>query len=91
MKMLYRFVDGVENTYVNGVPYHLQDNGSTMLYKTNQELYSKLTVGQVQEILKESHIVVTERKELVVQFDKDGLMQLKSLLAIIPIEGSLLI
>ena len=86
--MLYRFVDGVEKTYSQNVPFHLQDNNSSMMYKIDQNSYSKLIEDEVQEILDQSHMIITDCRERILQFNEHGLRQLKSLFTIVSIEGS---
>jgi hypothetical protein len=87
--MLYRFVDGVQNTYVENIPYHMQDHESSMMYKIQQATYSKLTVEEVQEIINKRHLILVNCQERILNFDKDDLMQLRSLFTINSIEGIL--
>jgi hypothetical protein len=85
--MLYRFVDGVENTYVQHVPYHMQDNESSMMYKIDHDTFSKLSVERIQEIIEGHHMILVNCQEPILNFDVQGLMQLKSLFAVISIQG----
>lgn len=82
------FVDGVRGSFVEGLPPHVARSAKSVFCILSSAEYESKSHQEIQNILREKHIIVTETPFHPMKFDEAGLETLKALDATIDIQGN---
>lgn len=82
------FVDGVRASFVEGLPPHVARSAESVFCILSSAEYESKSHQEIQNILREKHIIVTETQFYPMKFDETGLESLKALDATIDIQGN---
>jgi hypothetical protein len=87
LQRLHNFASAVEKHHVNGVPLHVAHPNRSVFSVIPHAKYKSMTVGEVQDVLRRHHIVVTDMPTKDLSFDERGLGTLKSLTSVVTMQG----
>jgi len=81
------FYNRAVDCYHDGRPRYLSDPSTSILRVIPWEKFDQMPVHEVQALLAQSHIVVTDHPTRAISFDEDGLEKLRSLDLVTEIQG----
>jgi hypothetical protein len=73
--------------FVNGLPPHISDIENSCFCIMSEDEFEEKSVEEIQRIMKEKHILVTDLHSSVLKFDAKGLSSLASLSIVTDIQG----
>lgn len=86
---LRRFQDIVESFYLNGLPRHISEPKESSIFILTEKEFNKKSIRDVQDILGQKHIIVTDCSFAYLNFDEDGFRTLAPLHRVIEVQGTL--
>lgn len=82
------FYHYVEECYKDGKPRYLSDESSSHIKLISHAEYMNMSVKDVQDLLRQKHILLTDTPLCPLNFDEKGLQVLTNLDAMIEFQGS---
>jgi hypothetical protein len=87
MHSIHSVVRQLAEDYVDGKPPHTVEGAISVFHILTQEEYDKKSVREIQDILRQQHIVIVDRPQSRVKFDANGLRTLTRLNEPVSVQG----
>jgi len=87
ISLLEDFYDAINAGFIGDLPRHVSDPKSSAFYVITEAEFKKTSVEDIQVLLRNKHILVTEVSTSTLKFDAKGLSSLTSLSAVMDIQG----
>ena len=87
LERLERFQHAIKSHYFNGLPRHLSRPSQSIFKVLTEVKYLSLKPLEIQELLRNQCIVVTERTNEALQFNEAGLRTLAPLHKVVDVQG----
>jgi len=89
MTKLERLLQTAVGQYERGLPIHLSNPDKSIFETMSEEAFSAKGAGDIQDILRCKHILISDCDSELLQFDEDGLRTLCSPWQTIELQGEL--
>jgi hypothetical protein len=90
MRKLEKLLTKVMEQYEGGLPLHLIDSDRSAVATMSESEFLNKTAGEIQEVLRYKHILISDCASQPLEFDKDGLRTLCPPWETIEVQGEVL-
>lgn len=73
MSKMEKLLDTAVAQYEDGYPIHLSNPSKSAITAISMSQYQKMTVKDIQDTLRKTHILISDCDGLALQFNRDGL------------------